>query len=410
MSARPDTQALASKLDQPTTTHLSSGLIFLMASSVGLAVASLYYAQPLLGLLLDAGLASNAEISWIPTLTQIGYALGIFFLAPLGDRYNRKLIILSKGIILCLALLLMASSRQLTSLLMASLLIGISATLAQDLVPAAASLAPANQRGKVVGTVMTGLLLGILLSRVVSGVVAHYAGWPTVFYLAAAGIAISLIALHQRLPDFAASSDLSYSRLLLSTLNLLKQHRPLVLAAATQGLLQIGFSAFWSSLALLLQSPGYQLNSMIAGAFGLAGAAGALAAPWAGKYADRLGPVRIARIGCWLTAASFLVMLAADFSSLPLAILILIITAIGFDMGVQIALIAHQTLIYSLDPEARSRLNAILLSAMFIGMALGSSLGGYLLGRFGNQALPALGLVAALLACVLRSLKQRRTD
>ncbi len=383
---------------------LTPGLIVLIASSVGLAVASLYYTQPMLALLVNAGFANGAEISWVPTLTQIGYALGIFFLAPLGDRYNRKQIILLKGLLLIAALLAIAASQQFASLLGASLVLGLAATLAQDLLPAAASLAPEQQRGNVVGRVMTGLLLGILLSRVVSGTVAHYLGWAAMFYLAAGFVALSMLALYLHLPDFQATTRLPYWRLLGSTLSLVRQYPALALAAATQGCLQLGFSAFWSCLALLLQSPSYHLSSLVAGAFGLAGAAGALAAPWAGKYADQLGTERVARLGCVLTALSFLFMMAADFSPFYLALGILVVGAIGFDMGVQIALIAHQTQIYGLDPQARSRLNAILLTGMFIGMACGSSLGGYLLGRFGNLALPAIGLAGASCAWLLRRL------
>src|SRR6478735_2421717 len=151
---------------------LSSGLVFLLAIGAGLSVASLYYSQPMLGVL-GADIHASAEtLGWIPTLTQLGYAFGILMLAPLGDRYDRKRIILVKAAVLSLALLLAGASPTIGLLLAASFAIGLSATLAQDIVPAAAHLAPADQRGKIVGTVMTGLLLGILLSRVVSGFVA----------------------------------------------------------------------------------------------------------------------------------------------------------------------------------------------------------------------------------------------
>lgn len=401
---------LAASAAPHSTPVLSPGLIILIASSVGLAVASLYYTQPMLGLLVAAGFADSAHISWVPTLTQIGYALGIFFLAPLGDRYNRKQILLMKGLLLIAALLTIANSQHFASLLAASLVLGLAATLAQDLVPAAAILAPEAQRGKVVGSVMTGLLLGILLSRVVSGMLAHYLGWTAIFYLAAGFIALSMAALYWYLPDFPATSSLPYGRLLGSTLALLRRYPALAVATASQACLQLGFSAFWSCLALMLQSPAYQLSSLIAGAFGLAGAAGALAAPLAGNYADKFGSERVARFGCMLTALSFLVMLGADYSPFYLAMAILVVSAIGFDMGVQIALIAHQTQIYGLDPQARSRLNAILLTGMFIGMACGSSLGGYLLGQFGNLALPGLGLTGAILACLLRLTLGQKSD
>jgi len=170
----------------PIRTRLTRPLIFLLAASTGLSVAALYYSQPTLGILATDLHASNKAVGWIPTLTQFGYALGLLFLAPLGDRFDRRTIIVVKSLLLAIALLAIAAAPSLGVLLGASLAVGLLATVAQDIVPAAATLAPAEHRGRIVGTVMTGLLLGILLSRVVGGIVAEALGWRAVFGGAAA--------------------------------------------------------------------------------------------------------------------------------------------------------------------------------------------------------------------------------
>ncbi|NMK50421.1 MFS transporter, partial [Achromobacter sp. Bel] len=235
-----------------SSTPLSRGLVLLLAVGAGLSVASLYYSQPMLGVL-GADIHASAEtLGWIPTLTQLGYAFGILMLAPLGDRHDRKRIILIKAAVLSLALLSAAASPSIGVLLAASFVVGLSATLAQDIVPAAAHLAPAEARGKIVGTVMTGLLLGILLSRVVSGFVAEQFGWRAMFVAAAVTIVALGMALSRGLPRFVPSTQLAYRALLGSLATLWRQHPGLRRAALAQGLLSLGFSAFWSTLAVML--------------------------------------------------------------------------------------------------------------------------------------------------------------
>lgn len=242
----PSTQITAAAKDQNSaaSSGLPLRLTFMLAGSAGLSVASLYYSQPMLGVLAPDIGASPQSVGLLPTLTQLGYALGILFLAPLGDRHDRRRIILTKAAILFAALLLAALSPTLPTLLAASLAVGVSATMAQDIVPAAATLAPAAHRGKIVGTVMTGLLLGILLSRVVSGFVAENWGWRAMFAAAAASIALVGLAAKRQLPRFEASTQLPYFALLRSLVALWRQHPALRRATWAQGLLSIGFSAF----------------------------------------------------------------------------------------------------------------------------------------------------------------------
>jgi predicted MFS family arabinose efflux permease len=381
---------------------LPASLVLLLSTGAGLAVAALYYSQPMLGVLgADIG-ASARAVGFVPTLTQLGYALGILLLAPLGDRYDRRRIILMKAAVLCVALLLAGAAPSIAVLLVASLVIGLSATLAQDIVPAAATLAPEASRGKIVGTVMTGLLLGILLSRVVSGFVAEHFGWRTMFIAAALSIALIGAAAWRGLPRFRPTTQLSYGALMGSLVKLWKRHGALRRATFAQALLSIGFSAFWSTLAVMLHGEPFHLGSAAAGAFGLAGAAGALAAPIAGRIADKRGPELVTRLGASLVLVSFAVMALAPWMQPHAQLGLLVVGAIGFDLGIQATLIAHQTIVYSIEPAARSRLNAVLFVGMFLGMALGSALGALLLAQWGWMAVVGLAAASAAGALAVR--------
>ena len=384
------------------TNPLPALLLLLFAVGAGLAAATLYYAQPMLGLLGEEFRATPAAIGLVPTLTQLGYALGILLLAPLGDSFDRRRIILGKAGALVLALLTAAAAPSLGVLLAASLAIGLAATLAQDIVPAAATLAPDAQQGRMVGTVMTGLLLGILLSRVVSGFVAEHFGWRSMFVGAAVSIALLAAVLGLRLPRFVPTSQLGYGALLGSLLTLWRRHSALRRAAMAQGLLSVAFSAFWSTLAVMLHAEPFHMGASAAGAFGLAGAAGALVAPLAGRVADRRGPELVTRLGAGLLTAAFIAMACG-----PDQLWVIAVGAVLFDLGAQAALIAHQAIVYRIDPAARSRLNAVLFVGMFTGMASGALLGSWVLGRFGWQGVCGMAACAGLAALLVRLWPER---
>ncbi|SBS26116.1 Inner membrane transport protein YnfM [Marinomonas spartinae] len=383
------------------TPTLSKSLVFTMATGAGLSVASIYYNQPMLG---NIGATFHADVSatgFIPTFTQVGYALGILFLIPLGDRFDRRNVIAIKSLLLALALFLCSIMPSLNNVLVASLAIGIMATMAQDIVPAAANLAPEAKRGKTVGTVMTGLLVGILLSRVISGAVSQYLGWQAMYQLAALSILLIGLSLWRILPSFEVHSSLSYPGLLKSMLTLWKRHDGLRRAAFAQGLLSVGFSAFWSTLAVMLHTH-YGLGSAVAGAFGLAGAAGALAAPLAGTLADKSGPARVTQIGCAMFAMSFAIMFLLPYFPVNGQIALIIVSALGFDLGIQATLVSHQSLVYGLDPTARGRLNALLFTGMFIGMSIGSVLGSQALALLGWNGVVAVATITGILAFIIR--------
>jgi len=386
----------------PRPAGLPAPLVTLLAAGAGLAVACLYYSQPMLGVLGSELGSDGRAVGFVPTMTQLGYALGILLLAPLGDRYDRRRIIVVKAAALCAALLVAGAAPSAGLLLAASLAIGLAATMAQDIVPAAAVLAPDAHRGRIVGSVMTGLLMGILLSRVVSGVVAEAFGWRTMFVLAALSIAAIGAAVWRGLPRLHPTTHLPYAALLGSLGTLWRKHGALRRAALAQGFLSVGFSAFWSTLAVMLHGAPFHLGSAAAGLFGLAGAAGALAAPIAGRLADRRGPELVTRAGALLVLLSFAAMGLMPLLPREAQLGLLAVSAVGFDLGIQVALIAHQTLVYGIDPGARSRLNALLFTVVFIGMAAGSALGSLALARWGWLAVTTLASTAALLALAVR--------
>lgn len=389
--------------------HASQWIILALALGAGFSVAAIYYSQPLLPLMgSDLHLTVNG-MGLVPTLTQAGYALGILFLLPLGDRYDRRRLILLKSAALALLLLACSLTAHFPALLLVSLLIGMAATMAQDIVPAAAILAPAGKQGKTVGTVMTGLLLGILLSRTVSGFVGAAFGWRVMFQLAAVSIAFIGVLMWSVLPRFATHSTLSYPALMKSVAHLWQRYPALRRAAFAQGFLSVAFSAFWSTLAVMLLEK-YQLGSAVAGTFGIAGAAGALAAPLAGGLADKVGAEKVTQLGAMLVTASFALMFTLPFLPPHAQLAVIAVSAIGFDLGLQSSLVAHQNLVYGLKPQARGRLNALLFTVVFVGMAAGSALGSKVYSMAGWSGVVALAALAGLVALAIRVFDNRRVQ
>ncbi|WP_377157344.1 MFS transporter [Roseateles sp. UC29_93] len=394
----PSNAAAAAPRDPATP---SAPLIVLLAASAGLGAASLYYSQPILAPLAEDLHASTAGIGAVPMLTQLGYAAGILLLTPLGDRFDRRKVILTKFVLLIATLLLCGFAPGFAPFLVASAVLGLTATLAQDVVPMAASLSPAEHRGRIVGQVMTGLLLGILLSRVMSGVIAQALGWRWVYGLAALALTVAGLASWRWLPSSPPAMRTTYGALLGSLGGLWRTLPTLRRAAIAQALLAVAFSAFWSTLAVMLHER-FGLGSAVSGAFGLAGAAGALAAPLAGRIADKRGPGVVTKLGSLLVALSFAAMSVTAWLDRGAAIVVLVVLAIVFDFGVQAALVAHQTIVYGLDPAARSRLNALLFTGMFIGMATGAALGSVLLTHWGWIGVTGLATVASVGALLVR--------
>ncbi len=380
-----------------------SSLLLLLATIAGVAVANIYYNQPLLEGFRLSFPAGAAWIGAVPAATQLGYAAGMLLLAPLGDRFDRRRLILLQTVGVCIALFAAAAAPSLAVLIGASLAIGVLATIAQQAVPFAAELAPPEARGHAVGTVMSGLLLGILLARTAAGFVGQYFGWRAVF---GASIVV-LVALGgvilMRLPHSKPTSTLSYGKLLASLWHLTVELRELRAAALTGAFLFGAFSLFWPVLTLLLAGAPFHLGAQAAGLFGIVGAAGALAAPYAGRFADKRGPGAIISLAIGLVALAFVIFAASGASLVGLVIGVIVL-----DVGVQAAQISNQARIYALRPDARSRVNTVYMVAYFIGGASGSAVGVSAWHAFGWLGVCVAGLAFTALAGWVHHRSQRR--
>ncbi len=388
----------------PPAPVLTPALTRAMVVAAGFAAANVWYNQPMIGMIARDLPAPAQLAALIPTATQIGFASGILLLLPLGDRMDRRTLILRQLVLLTAALLAAALAPGPFTLIAASVAIGAGACIAQQIVAFAADLAPPQRRGQVVGTVMSGVLSGVLMGRVLSGAVAHYAGWRTMFFLAA-GLAVAMgVLLAAMLPRSRPKVGGSYASLMFSLVTLVQVHPPLLRAALIQAGLFGGFAAFWSLLALKLQTPPLNLGSDVAGLFGMIGAAGVMVATFAGRLADRRGPRGVIGAGIALTALGFVALWAIP------GVAGLIAGVLLMDLGVQGAQVANQSVIYALQPDARGRLNTVFMGVMFTGGALGSGIAGLAWTLAGWPAVCAVGLAlcAGSMALHLRRHPLRR--
>lgn len=267
--------------------ELSPALIVLMSIATGLAVASNYYAQPLLDTIARNFSLSASSAGFIVTAAQLGYAAGLLFLVPLGDMFERRRLIVSMTLLAAGGMLITASSQSLAMMILGTALTGLFSVVAQILVPLAATLASPDKRGKVVGTIMSGLLLGILLARTVAGLLANLGGWRTVFWVASVLMALMALALWRGLPQMKSETHLNYPQLLGSVFSMFISDKILRTRALLGCLTFANFSILWTSMAFLLAAPPFNYSDGVIGLFGLAGAAGALGARPAGGFADK---------------------------------------------------------------------------------------------------------------------------
>lgn len=350
-----------------TTQGLSPSLILLMSIATGLAVASNYYAQPLLDTIARNFSLSASTAGFIVTAAQLGYAAGLLFLVPLGDMFERRMLIVSMTLLAAGGMLITASSQSLGMLILGTALTGLFSVVAQILVPLAATLATPDKRGKVVGTIMSGLLLGILLARTVAGLLANLGGWRTVFWVASILMALMAIALWRGLPKMKSDTQLNYPQLLGSVFSLFIHDKLLRTRAMLGCLTFANFSILWTSMAFLLAAPPFNYSEGMIGLFGLAGAAGALGARPAGGFADKGKSHLTTTVGLLLLLLSWLAIWLGH-TSVPM----LIIGILILDLTVQGVHITNQTVIYRIHPDARNRLTAGYMTSYFIGGAAGS--------------------------------------
>lgn len=375
---------------------LSGAVVLLFAIACGLSVANVYYAQPLLDAMASTFAMDSATVGIVISLTQVGYGIGLLLLVPLGDLLNRRHLIVSQLLLSTCAVLMVALSSSSLWFLAGLLLTGLLAVVAQVLVAYAANLARPEQRGHVVGLVTSGIVVGLLLARTVSGIMADLAGWRSV-YLLSAGLTLLMALLLWRVLPAAEQprTQGSYGQLLRSVFSLLREEKVLRDRAVLALLTFAAGTVLWTPLVLPLSTPPWSLSHTQIGLFGLAGAAGALGAAHAGRLADR-GRAQ------WTSGAALMLMLlswlAIAFTQSSLWALLL--GVITFDLGLQAVHVTSQSLIYSVRPDAQSRLVAAYMLFYSAGSALGSVLATMMYAWAGWLGVCALGTTINLLALV----------
>jgi len=391
----------------PASPHaISAGMTFIMAAACGLVAANLYYAQPLAGpIAASIGLPAHAT-GLIVTLTQIGYGLGLLLIVPLGDLLeNRRLIVTMIGAA-AIALLAAGISTTVLPFLAASLAIGLASTAVQMIVPFAANLAPDSHRGRVVGNVMSGLMVGIMMARPVSSFIARFSSWHLIFFLSAAVMIVLGFVLALRLPKRVPQTKLTYFGLLASMGRLYATQPVLRRRAFYQACQFAAFSLFWTVTPLVLAGPAFQLSQAGIALFALAGVAGAIASPIAGRLADRDLGKPATLFGILAVAAAFVITHIAPEGSTG-ALTLLTLAAILLDFGVTMTLVIGQRAIYGLGAELRSRLNGLFMATFFLGGAVGSAAGAWAFAEGGWLLASMIGL-APPIAAFLFSLTEKR--
>lgn len=372
------------------------GTVFLLSVACGLAVANLYYNQPLLADMGRNFQVSVREIGFVPMLAQIGYALGLLFLVPLGDMVERRRLIVLLLLASAVALAAAALSPHLIGLAVFSLILGLVNVSAQVIIPFVAQLTPTAERGKVIGVLISGALMGVLLARTISGIIGGYWGWRSMYWIAAVLMVGLALILHYWLPRYPPHLKLSYGQLMRS-LGQLFQKEPELRAASLNAAFLFGtYSAFWSTLVFFVEGEPYFYGSQVAGLFGLLGIASAIYSPWVGRLADRHNPRTVVTVGVLNMLLAFLIYWIAGHHLAGLIIGILIM-----DVGKVFTFVSNQTRIYRLAPDAASRVNTVFMVSTFVGGAIGSFSGAYCWENWqwnGVCALAVISLAIALIA------------
>ena len=373
-----------------------------MTVATGLVVANIYYNQPLLGDIAKSFKVSNGVVGRISVVTQLGYAAGLFFIAPLADMFKRKRLMMYAFGGLVLALLGAALAPDINLLILASFLVGAASLTPQLLIPMAAHLAKPEERGKKIGVVMSGLLIGILLSRTVSGFIGAHFGWRAMFFIAA-GLTLAIwLMVFLFLPEVEPDYKGTYRKLMGSMVDLFKSEPNLRFAALRGGLCFACFSAFWTTIVFLLYE-NFGLGSNMAGLFGLVGAFGAIAAAFMGRLSDKMDPFKLSFFTLLLILVSFVIFIFSGHSIAGLVVGVIIL-----DMGVQATHISNQAIIFKLSAEARNRLNTIYMVSYFIGGAIGTLLVSSLWGKYHWTGVCITGLILSIIAIIVHVANRRR--
>lgn len=369
---------------------LPASLLWTLAIIAGISVANLYYNQPLLNRISRDLQTSEFTANLIAMITQIGYAIGLLFIIPLGDLFKRKTIILINFTVLVVSLLTIALTPYIYLILFASLLTGICSVMPQIFIPIAAQFSTPETKGKNVGMIVSGLLTGILASRVVSGIIGEYLGWRFIFFVAAGMMVICVIIIMRVLPDMPCNFKGRYSDLMKSLFSLVMEYPQLRISSLRAGIAFGSFLALWTSLAFKMEQAPFFAGNNIVGLLGLCGIAGALTASYIGNYVQVLGVKRLNYIGCGLIFSAWFSLYSGQNSYVGIIIGIFII-----DIGMQCIQLSNQTTIFSLSPKAANRINTIFMTTYFIGGSIGTLLAGIFWHWFGWQGVVGTGITLA---------------
>ena len=375
---------------------LDRKLMVLLAVSVFAGAGTIHYQTPMLAAFAADFHADAAAVGWVATLTFGGFLAGTFFLVPLGDRYDKRTLILVELGVLIVALLVMASAPTLPALIAASLVVGLTSGFAQLVIPLTAELAPPEKRGRVMGALLACLFLGILFGRLAGGLIAEFLGWRWTYVAAAAMLAALAPALLLWLPSMPARTQLGYAQLIGSLFHYLRDNATLRRASTIQFLLGISYGGFWATVApMMLALHGF--GPAQTGFLAIPGAAGILISQPAGRWSDRHGAFPIVTAGVCLVLAAYVVLAFA-----PVAVAAVIVGAVLLDSGLRSAIVANQTLITAVAPEARSRFNTVFGAHIWGGNAVGAFLASTALAHWGWTAVCAIAVSASCVALALQ--------
>lgn len=377
----------------PPPVIASRGKILMMAIIAGAVITNIYCTQPILPLIAAGLRVDLTAVDLVAGAALLGFATGLGLLLPLGDRFDRRKLVLGQIALAFAFAGAAAVAPGIWALIAASFALGIVSCVPQQLVPFAAAMSLASERGRSVGTVVSGIMIGILTGRTVAGIVGAAYGWRAVYAMEAVFMIPVWIAAASMLPRGVPSTNLSYGRLLASLWPLVRDHRPIRESMIVQALLWACFNAFWVNLAALLANGPWHLGSGWAGGFGIIGAAGALAASLGGRVSDRRGPRSVVGASIVIVTLAYLLLSGANHS-----LALLVIGVVVLDIGVQAGLVSNQTRAFAVDPKAQGRINSLYMTATFFGGAVGAMASGWLMTRFGWSGVVGFGIALGAVA------------
>ena len=382
----------------------SRGKIVMMAIIAGAVITNIYCTQPILPLIAAGLHVDITAVDLVAGAALLGFSTGLALLLPLGDRFDRRKLVLTQ---IALALVFAATSAVapgIWALIAASFALGIVSCVPQQLVPFAAVMSSPHERGRNVGTVVSGIMVGILVGRTIAGVIGAAWGWRAVYGAEAVFMVPVFIAAAALLPKGVPTTNLSYGRLLASLWPLVRDYRPIRESMIIQALLWACFNAFWVNLAALLKSGPWHLGSAWAGGFGIIGAAGAFAASLGGNATDRVGFRKVIGASIGIATLAYLILSGAATS-----LTMLIVGVIVLDIGVQSGLVSNQTRAFAVDPKAQGRINSLYMTATFFGGAFGATVSGWLMSRYGWSGIVVFGVVLGVVAFAIHWIGAPRT-